>query len=76
MNVLNAKYLRLKCRISPSSYIPTSSRVCPHAIAAHPFDPNQVAMGLSDGGVYVIEPLESDKKWGSDPDVSLGLMSL
>ncbi|KAL7603546.1 hypothetical protein Lser_V15G17708 [Lactuca serriola] len=76
VNVLNAKYLRLKCRISPSSYIPTSSRVCPHAIAAHPFDPNQVAMGLSDGGVYVIEPLESDKKWGSDPDVSLGLMSL
>lgn len=39
----------------------------PNAIAAHPFDPNQVALGLSDGGVYVLEPLESVKEWGSDP---------
>ncbi|KAI3521224.1 hypothetical protein L1887_10685 [Cichorium endivia] len=72
VSVLNAKYLRLKCQISRTSYIPSNSRVCPNAIAAHPFDPNQVALGLSDGGVYVIEPLESCKKWGTDPKISFG----
>lgn len=44
-------------------------RVCPNAIAAHPSDPSQLALGLSDGGVYVLEPLKSDKQWGSDPSV-------
>lgn len=33
-------------------------------IAAHPSDPNQFALGLTDGGVHVLEPLESEGKWG------------
>ncbi|MFS7985363.1 putative Topless family protein [Helianthus anomalus] len=44
-------------------------RVSPKAIAAHPSDPNQLAIGLSDGGVYVLEPLKADKQWGGDPSV-------
>lgn len=41
-------------------------------IAAHPSEPNQFALGLTDGGVYVLEPLESDGKWGTAPPVENG----
>jgi len=36
-------------------------------IAAHPQEANQFAVGLSDGGVHVFEPLESEGKWGVPP---------
>lgn len=49
-----------------------SSRVYPVAVAAHPFEPNQFAIGLSDGGVYVMEPLESDCNWGAPPPLENG----
>ena len=39
----------------------------PSVIAAHPFEPNQFAIGLTDGSVHVIEPLESEGKWGIAP---------
>ncbi|KVI11648.1 hypothetical protein Ccrd_009937 [Cynara cardunculus var. scolymus] len=45
------------------------SRVFPLVVAAHPSEPNQFALGLSDGSVCVIEPLESEGKWGSSPAV-------
>ncbi|KAJ0986551.1 hypothetical protein J5N97_004907 [Dioscorea zingiberensis] len=48
--------------------IACSLSVIPHAIAAHPKIPNQFAVGLSDGGVHVLEPLESEGQWsGSKP---------
>jgi hypothetical protein len=39
----------------------------PLVVAAHPSEPNQFAVGLSDGSVEVIEPLESEGKWGVPP---------
>ncbi|KAK8939283.1 Topless-related protein 1 [Platanthera guangdongensis] len=61
--------LRLRCRISPAAYLnsPLSSNIYPVVVAANPTDPNQFAVGLSDGGVQVLEPLESQGKWGSVP---------
>lgn len=37
----------------------------PLVVAAHPQDPNQFAVGLTDGSVKVIEPMESEGKWGA-----------
>lgn len=33
-------------------------------IAAHPSEPNQMALGMSDGAVHVIEPSDAEPKWG------------
>lgn len=44
-----------------------SLRVYPLVIAAHPSEPTQFALGLTDGGVYMLEPLESEGKWGTLP---------
>ncbi|OMO90771.1 hypothetical protein COLO4_18894 [Corchorus olitorius] len=35
----------------------------PLVVAAHPQEANQFAIGLSDGSVYVFEPIESEGKW-------------
>lgn len=45
----------------------SNANVQPLVIAAHPQEPNQFAVGLSDGGVHVFEPLESEAKWGVPP---------
>ena len=42
----------------------------PVVVAAHPENPNQLALGLNDGGVVVIEPSESDGKWCEPPNVT------
>ena len=47
----------------------------PNAIVAYPSNQSQLALGLSDDGVYVIEPLGSDKEWGSDPLSETGVWS-
>ncbi|KAJ0776013.1 putative transcription factor WD40-like family [Helianthus annuus] len=71
--VFTASHLRLRCRINPSVYLSPSVlsnlNVHPHpmVIAAHPQEPNQFALGLSDGVVHVFEPLESEGKWGVPP---------
>lgn len=44
-------------------------------VAAHPQEPNQFAVGLSDGSVKVIEPTESDGKWGASPPADNGLLN-
>lgn len=44
----------------------------PLVIAAHPSEPNQFALGLTDGGVHVLEPLESEGKWGVVPPTENG----
>ncbi|XP_019056179.1 PREDICTED: topless-related protein 1-like isoform X2 [Nelumbo nucifera] len=69
VGVFTATTLRLRCRINPTAYLPSnpSVRVYPLVIAAHPSEPNQFAVGLTDGGVYVLEPLESEGKWGTSP---------
>ena len=45
----------------------SSSNAYPLVVAAHPSDPNQFAVGLTDGAVHVLEPLESEPKWGVPP---------
>lgn len=69
VGVLTSSTLRLRCRINSSSYITSnpSLKVYPLVIAAHPSEPNQFALGLTDGGVCVLEPLESEGKWGTSP---------
>ncbi|KAH9761710.1 Topless-related protein 4 [Citrus sinensis] len=69
VGVLTASTLRLRCRINPTAYLPTnpSLRVYPLVIAGNPTDPNQFALGLTDGGVYIIEPLEAEGRWGTSP---------
>lgn len=53
----------------------SSSSVQPLVIAAHPQEANQFALGLSDGGVHVFEPLESEGKWGVPQPVENGSAS-
>ncbi|XP_057967395.1 topless-related protein 4-like isoform X2 [Malania oleifera] len=74
VGVLTASTLRLRCRINPTSYLPPnpSLRVYPLVIAAHPSEPSQFALGLTDGGVYILEPLESEGKWGTSPPTENG----
>jgi hypothetical protein len=42
----------------------SSGNIYPMVVASHPSEPNQIALGMSDGSVHVMEPLESDTKWG------------
>ncbi|XP_070669772.1 topless-related protein 1 isoform X1 [Malus domestica] len=68
--------LQLQCQINPNAYLPpdvSSSASHPLVIAAHPQEPNQFAIGLTDGTVVIIEPLESEDKWGMPPHVHNGL---
>lgn len=69
VGVFDADNLRLRCRIGPTVYLSPavvngSQSVYPLVVAAHPQDPNQFAVGLTDGSVKVIEPMESEGKWG------------
>ncbi|XP_042409639.1 protein TOPLESS-RELATED PROTEIN 2-like isoform X1 [Zingiber officinale] len=64
VGVFEADSLRLRCRIASSAYIHSGSAY-PIVIAAHPSEPNQIALGMSDGAVHVVEPSDSDTKWGS-----------
>ena len=41
----------------------SSLEAYPTAVAAHPHKPNQIALGLSNGRVLVLEPLGSEKEW-------------
>ncbi|XP_009785868.1 topless-related protein 3-like [Nicotiana sylvestris] len=80
IGVFDADSLRLKCHIAPSAYLSQavlngSQAVYPLVIAAHPQEPNQIAVGLSDGIVKVIEPLESEGKWGETPPVGNGMLN-
>ncbi|CAI0629308.1 unnamed protein product [Linum tenue] len=74
VGVLTAPALRLRCRISSAAYLPPnpSLRVYPLVIAAHPTEANQFALGLTDGAVHVLEPLESEGKWGTAPPAENG----
>ncbi|PHT32324.1 hypothetical protein CQW23_28661 [Capsicum baccatum] len=61
VGVRNASTLRWRCRINPNSYLPAnpSSRVHPLVIV-HIL--NQFALGLNDGAIIVLAPLETEGK--------------
>ncbi|GKA96092.1 topless-related protein 3-like protein, partial [Tanacetum coccineum] len=72
IGVFDADTLKLRCRIAPSVYLPTSvpngnQAPYPLVVAAHPQEQNQFAVGLTDGSVKVIEPSEAEGKWGLNP---------
>ncbi|KAG2334403.1 hypothetical protein Bca52824_005583 [Brassica carinata] len=67
VDVLTASNLRLRCRINPTAYLPSNPRSYPLVIAAHPSESNQFAVGLSNGHVYVVEPSETEGRWGTSP---------
>ncbi|KAL1359112.1 topless-related protein 2 [Arachis hypogaea] len=62
--IFNADTLMLRCRIAPSVYLmtpnlPNSENVYAAVLAANPQEPNQFAVGLSNGAIKVIEPQAS-----------------
>ncbi|XP_057872260.2 protein TOPLESS-RELATED PROTEIN 2 isoform X1 [Cryptomeria japonica] len=68
VGVFDAESLRPRCRIAPSAYLGSGiNNVYPLVIASHPSEPNQFALGMTDGGIHVIEPSESEGKWGVGP---------
>ncbi|KAL3538214.1 hypothetical protein ACH5RR_001580 [Cinchona calisaya] len=80
IGVFDADTLKLRCRIAPSAYLSQavlngSRTVYPLVIAAHPQDPNQFAIGLTDGSIKVLEPQESEGKWGVTPPVDKGMLN-
>ncbi|XP_057957673.1 topless-related protein 2 [Malania oleifera] len=79
VGVFDADSLRLRCRIAPSAYISkalsNSQIVYPLVIATHPQEPNQLAVGLTDGTIKVLEPLESEGKWGVTAPVDNGIQN-
>ncbi|KAI9191149.1 hypothetical protein LWI28_004311 [Acer negundo] len=73
LRIFTAPNLQLQCQINPSAYLqPGSPPMFPIVVAAHPLNPNQFAVGLTDGGVCVFEPLESDGQWGVPPSLQSG----
>ncbi|KAK8947936.1 Topless-related protein 1 [Platanthera guangdongensis] len=68
VGVFDSDSIRLRCRIAPSSYLtstaPSPSPVYPNVVATHPSEPNQIALGMSDGTVHVVEPSDMEPKWG------------
>ncbi|RWV96821.1 hypothetical protein GW17_00040440 [Ensete ventricosum] len=78
IGVFDADNLRLRCRIALSAYTSPAAAssnppTCPLVIAAHPQEPNQFAVGLTDGTVKVIEPLKSEGRWGAPTPVDNGV---
>ncbi|CAD5181956.1 unnamed protein product [Musa acuminata subsp. malaccensis] len=66
VGIFEADGLKLRCRIAPSAYLSPSMQksreaavVYPVVIAAHPSAPNQIALGMSDGAVHVLEPSDA-----------------
>ncbi|URD93243.1 CTLH [Musa troglodytarum] len=67
VGIFEADGLKLRCRIAPSAYLSPSipgrgAVVYPVVIAAHPSAPNQIALGMTDGAVHVLEPSDADPK--------------
>ena len=52
-----------------------SQTLSPLVVTAHPQEPNQLAVGMTDGSVKVIEPLESEGKWGVAVPVDNGMQN-
>lgn len=52
-----------------------SPTVYPLVVTAHPQEPYQFAIGLTDGSVKVIEPSETEGKWGVVVTVDSGMQN-
>ncbi|XP_065849210.1 topless-related protein 1-like [Euphorbia lathyris] len=65
VRIFSSFNLEARIQISPSAYLPSdiSSTVYPLAIAASTREPEQFTIGLTDGSVIVLEPLESVGRW-------------
>ncbi|URD94706.1 CTLH [Musa troglodytarum] len=78
VGVFESDSLRLRCRIAPTAYISPSiaspGSVHPMVIASHPSEPNQIALGMNDGAVHVVEPSDPDSKWGVAPPKENGAL--
>ncbi|XP_042004368.1 topless-related protein 1-like [Salvia splendens] len=63
--ILSAVDLVPRIEIDSSAYLPPqlSCYVDPVVVASHPHKPEQFVLGLSNGGVVVIEPEESHGQW-------------
>ncbi|KAK6117020.1 hypothetical protein DH2020_049264 [Rehmannia glutinosa] len=61
---------------SPGSVLPSllNGNPFPVVVAAHPSDPNQFALGMSDGAVHVIEPSDAETKWGGSTSQDNGAL--
>ncbi|XP_050366867.1 protein TPR3-like [Argentina anserina] len=72
--VFAASNLHMQCQINPYAYLPpnVSSGTYPSVVAANPQEPNQFAVGLTDGTVVMLEPLESGDSWGVPPPADNG----
>ncbi|KAJ9559746.1 hypothetical protein OSB04_004906, partial [Centaurea solstitialis] len=58
--------------LKPSKRFLQQSKCAPDGHRGPPQEPNQFALGLSDGVVHVFEPLESEGKWGVPPRPKTG----
>ncbi|GAY45846.1 hypothetical protein CUMW_092520 [Citrus unshiu] len=70
VKVFDTSTLELRCQINLTAYAQPgtiSLELYPLVIAAHPLEPNRIALGLTNGRVHVIEPLESEVEWGKLP---------
>ncbi|KAJ4792576.1 Protein TOPLESS [Rhynchospora pubera] len=65
--IFNSSNLEVTCRILPAAYLPSNvnGNVHPVVVTAHPSVSNQFAFCLTNGGIIVLEPLESEGKWGA-----------
>ncbi|KAJ7549922.1 hypothetical protein O6H91_07G075100 [Diphasiastrum complanatum] len=75
VGVMDGESLLPRCRVAPSAYISQgigSANIYPLVIAVHPSESLQFALGLSDGSVQVLEPLETEGKWGTGPSSDNG----
>ncbi|CAL0306858.1 unnamed protein product [Lupinus luteus] len=79
ITVFDADSLRPNYRIASSAYLqqtsPNSQNVCPLVIVAHPQEPNQFAIGLSDGSVKVTELPEYNTARGVAASVDNGIQN-
>ncbi|KAJ0715915.1 putative transcription factor WD40-like family [Helianthus annuus] len=80
LGVFDAESLSLRFHVSPSAYISPSvsssnNTAYPLVIAAHPYDCNQFALGMSDGSVHVIELGDADPKSGSSAPQEIGTLA-
>lgn len=79
IGVFDADTLKLRCRIASSAYLHqttlNSQNVYPIVVTAHPQEPNQFAIGLSDGSIKVIEPRECDGRWGIKANIDSAMQN-
>ncbi|KAM7274624.1 hypothetical protein ACFE04_016490 [Oxalis oulophora] len=64
LKIFEAVNLQLLCQINSTAYIQFDRR--PYyatSTAAHPQDPNQFAVGFTDGSIQVFEPLDVEGRW-------------